>query len=204
MVRLFTGFEAYLVGGCVRDLLLNSPAKDFDVITTADLNLNAYKGISYRGTLYSLLNFCMLYTRSPALRRWLKILKKNKNLSYLKCLEAVTSLYLISGKTLCIVTSLLTGILCMLRTLVPAHVSFTEDCARILQGLRIAARLGLSFSKDIESAIHKHASSILSLSTFRIMMEINYMLSYGAAESSLRLLHRFHILKYFATNSGNL
>ncbi|KAF5798532.1 putative tRNA nucleotidyltransferase/poly(A) polymerase, RNA and SrmB-binding protein [Helianthus annuus] len=117
----------------------------------------------------------LILVRSPALRRWRKILKKKKNLSYLKCLEAVTSLTLISGKTLCIVTSLLT--------------------ARILQGVRIAARLGLSFSKDIESAIHKHASSILSLSTFRIMMEIDYMLSYGAAESSLRLLHRFHILK---------
>ncbi|XP_039020406.1 poly(A) polymerase I-like isoform X2 [Hibiscus syriacus] len=31
------GFEAYLVGGCVRDLLLNRIPKDFDVITTANL-----------------------------------------------------------------------------------------------------------------------------------------------------------------------
>ena len=31
------GFEAYLVGGCVRDLLLNRAPKDFDVITTAGL-----------------------------------------------------------------------------------------------------------------------------------------------------------------------
>lgn len=31
------GFEAYLVGGCVRDLLLNKVPKDFDVITTAGL-----------------------------------------------------------------------------------------------------------------------------------------------------------------------
>ncbi|KAI3808356.1 hypothetical protein L1987_24305 [Smallanthus sonchifolius] len=67
--------------------------------------------------------------------------------------------------------------------------------ARNLRGLRIAARLGLSFSKDVEAAIHKHASSVLTLGAFRIMMEMNYMLSYGAAESSLRLLHRFHILE---------
>ncbi|KAI5683986.1 hypothetical protein M9H77_05214 [Catharanthus roseus] len=32
-----SGFEAYLVGGCVRDLLLNRVPKDFDVITTAAL-----------------------------------------------------------------------------------------------------------------------------------------------------------------------
>ncbi|KAF5765685.1 putative polynucleotide adenylyltransferase [Helianthus annuus] len=136
MVRLFTGFEAYLVGGCVRDLLLNRPPKDFNVITI----------------------------RSPALRRWRKILKKKKNFSYLKCLEAVTSLTLISGKTLCIVTSLLTGILstnistcsCVIHRGLCKNSSRTENCAR----------LGLSlFSKDIESAIHKHASSILSLRT---------------------------------------
>ncbi len=29
------GFEAYLVGGCVRDLLLNKKAKDFDIATNA-------------------------------------------------------------------------------------------------------------------------------------------------------------------------
>ncbi|CAI9276354.1 unnamed protein product [Lactuca saligna] len=32
------GFEAYLVGGCVRHLLVNRTPKDFDIITTADLN----------------------------------------------------------------------------------------------------------------------------------------------------------------------
>ncbi|KAA8532060.1 hypothetical protein F0562_006798 [Nyssa sinensis] len=31
------GFEAYLVGGCVRDLLISKIPKDFDVITTAAL-----------------------------------------------------------------------------------------------------------------------------------------------------------------------
>ena len=29
------GYEAYLVGGCVRDLLLKRPPKDFDVATAA-------------------------------------------------------------------------------------------------------------------------------------------------------------------------
>jgi tRNA nucleotidyltransferase/poly(A) polymerase len=33
----FVGYEAYLVGGCVRDLLLKKTPKDFDIITSADL-----------------------------------------------------------------------------------------------------------------------------------------------------------------------
>ncbi|GMN28742.1 hypothetical protein TIFTF001_002147 [Ficus carica] len=82
-----------------------------------------------------------------------------------------------------------------LQTLIPAKVSFEEDCARILRGLRIAARLGLSFTEETETAIHDLSSSILNLAKSRIMMEFNYMLSYGAAEPSLRLLQRFNLLK---------
>ena len=32
---LEAGFEAYVVGGCVRDLILNKTPKDFDVATSA-------------------------------------------------------------------------------------------------------------------------------------------------------------------------
>lgn len=81
-----------------------------------------------------------------------------------------------------------------LRTLVPAHLSFEEDCARILRGLRLAARLNLSFSEDIELAMHKLSPSIMILNKARLMMEVNYMLSYGAAEPSLSLLLRYNIL----------
>lgn len=31
------GFDAYLVGGCVRDLILKRTPKDFDIITSAEL-----------------------------------------------------------------------------------------------------------------------------------------------------------------------
>nr|KAJ0225057.1 hypothetical protein LSAT_V11C100011130 [Lactuca sativa] len=50
-------------------------------------------------------------------------------------------------------------------------------------------------SSDIETTIHKHASSLFDLSQTRIMMEVDYMLSYGAAESSICLLHKYHIFE---------
>jgi tRNA nucleotidyltransferase/poly(A) polymerase len=34
---LGVGYEVYLVGGCVRDLILKRIPKDFDVITSAEL-----------------------------------------------------------------------------------------------------------------------------------------------------------------------
>lgn len=37
MFPLFAGFDVYLVGGCVRDLILQRVPKDFDIITSAEL-----------------------------------------------------------------------------------------------------------------------------------------------------------------------
>ncbi|PHT66550.1 hypothetical protein T459_30975 [Capsicum annuum] len=65
---------------------------------------------------------------------------------------------------------------------------------RILRGLRLAARLKLSLSEEIEIAVHKLPLSIMKLDKSRLMMEVNYMLSYGAAEPSLSLLQRYNIL----------
>jgi hypothetical protein len=33
----YAGYDVYLVGGCVRDLIMKKTPKDFDIITTADL-----------------------------------------------------------------------------------------------------------------------------------------------------------------------
>ncbi|KAI3704478.1 hypothetical protein L1987_74699 [Smallanthus sonchifolius] len=213
------GFEAYLVGGCVRDLLLNRTPKDFDVITTADLNQIKKQFhrcvivgqrfpiciVRIHGSVIEVSSFKTLAKHSENKEKILVsqmprgCVKTDLNLWKNSMHRDFTINSLFFDPILRKVYDYNNGMKDLLglklRTLVPAHESFTEDCARILRGLRIAARLGLSFSKDVEAAIHKHALSVLTLGAFRIMMEMNYMLSYGAAESSLRLLHRFHILE---------
>lgn len=37
VLLLVEGYQVYLVGGCVRDLVLKRTPKDFDVITSAEL-----------------------------------------------------------------------------------------------------------------------------------------------------------------------
>ena len=94
-------------------------------------------------------------------------------------------------------------LLSQLRTLVPAYSSFQVDCGRILilwqnikeltniflfklkscyavrilRGIRIAARLGFSFAKDTEKAIHNFHDSVKTLDK---VLEIgNLMASLG-------------------------
>ncbi|KAI5077913.1 hypothetical protein GOP47_0007737 [Adiantum capillus-veneris] len=81
------------------------------------------------------------------------------------------------------------------RTVSPANESFKEDSARILRALRIAGRLGFKFARETAKAIQTHSSSLNDLPLDRLRLEAKYLMGYGAAERSLRLLWRFGILE---------
>ncbi|KAM1062473.1 hypothetical protein EV2_027554 [Malus domestica] len=233
------GFEAYLVGGCVRDLILKRIPKDFDVITTANLKEIKKKfhradvvgqrfpicRVHVKGTVIEVSSF-----ETVARDAGKKKEKQKDNLSFRPpgCDKkdfirwknsmhrdfTINSLFFdpFTNKVYDYANGMADLRHLKLRTLAPAKLSFEEDCARILRGLRIAARLSLSISKETETAMHKLSSSILSLSKFRKMMEMDYMLSYGAAEASLCLLWRFDLIRilfpfhaaYFDQQSENL
>ncbi|XP_031401935.1 uncharacterized protein LOC116211619 isoform X2 [Punica granatum] len=213
------GFDAYLVGGCVRDLLLKRTPKDFDVITTANLQKvkSQFRRAQIVGRRFPI---CLVWIKGSVVEvssfktaeeiaeeakeialppnpsgssekdfiRWRDSMRRDFTVNSLFLDPFMHKIYDYSDglRDLKSLT---------LRTLIPAQSSFTEDCARILRGLRIAARLGLKLSEDTKDAIRSLSSTIKCLPQDRIMMEINYMLSYGAAEPSLHLLWRFRLLE---------
>ncbi|XP_022775480.1 uncharacterized protein LOC111317278 isoform X4 [Durio zibethinus] len=181
------GFEAYLVGGCVRDLLLNRIPKDFDVITTA--TLRQVKKKFYRAQIVGRrFPICIVHIKGSVVEvtsfetaakhdkdkekglislipkgcdekdliRWRDTRKRDFTINSLIFDPFTCNIYDYNNGM-----SDLKSL--KLRTLIPAHVSFRDDCARILRGLRIAARLGLSFSKDTESAMYELSASIEGL-----------------------------------------
>ncbi|KAM3306355.1 hypothetical protein P3S67_013225 [Capsicum chacoense] len=213
------GFEAYLVGGCVRDLILNRIPKDFDIITNARLRQIKKQfhhceivgrrfpicRVHAKGSVVEVSSFDTVAKHSekeeecfvPKMPKgcaekdfilWNNSMHRDFTINSLFFNPFVNRIYDYAN-AMQDLRSL------KLRTLVPAHLSFGEDCARILRGLRLAARLNLSFTEEIEDAMRELSSSIMSLSKFRIMMELNYMMSYGAAEPSLSLLQRYSILE---------
>ncbi|XP_019182515.1 PREDICTED: uncharacterized protein LOC109177585 isoform X2 [Ipomoea nil] len=183
------GFKAYLVGGCVRDLILNRIPKDFDVITTARLNeikKQFYRAeivgrrfpicrVHIRGSVVEVSSFDTVANKGDETKRknsfvprmpkgcnesdvirWRNSLHRDFTINSLFYDPFVYQIYDYANAMADIKSQ-------KLRTLIPAQLSFEEDCARILRGLRLAARLKFSFSMETETAIWKLSPSVMSL-----------------------------------------
>jgi len=82
-----------------------------------------------------------------------------------------------------------------LRTLGPAMESFTQDPARMLRAVRIAARAGLDIEGDTAAALGALGSKVATLKQGRLQMELAAMMAHGAASKSVQLLWRFGLLE---------
>ncbi|KAL8488090.1 hypothetical protein ACS0TY_024393 [Phlomoides rotata] len=212
------GFEVYLVGGCVRDLILKRVPKDFDIITSAELRevMRTFSRCEMIGrrfpichvhiddTIVEVSSFSTRATRygrgmsidpekpvgcdEKDYARWKNCLQRDFTINGLMFDPYAKLVYDYMGGVNDIRKA-------KVRTIKPAHLSLTEDCARILRAIRIAARLDFRFSKETALAVKRFSASILRLDRGRLLMEVNYMMAYGSAEASLRLLWKLGLLE---------
>jgi poly(A) polymerase len=212
------GFDAYLVGGCVRDLILKRTPKDFDIITSAELKevRKAFKQCRIVGSRFPICHVTVDDTtvEVSSFSTSSKKSEKEKTFSFVKddeidekehsrwsnCLQrdfTINGFFFDPYSNL--VYDYLGGmedlIKAKIRTVNPANLTLVEDPARILRGIRLAARLGFRFTRETSHNVRSLAHSLLSLSKGRLQTEMDYMFSYGSAEASLRLLWEFGLLE---------
>ncbi|KAJ3681968.1 hypothetical protein LUZ60_014541 [Juncus effusus] len=215
------GYEAYLVGGCVRDLLLNRVPKDFDIITTASLRqvkrlFNRCFIVGRRfplghvhllGTIIEVSSFQKEGEEQSKGKNDIshKALKNCDEIDILRWENSIQRDFTINGlffdPSKYKVYDYLNGMKDLrsskVRAVIPAHLSFKEDCARILRGLRIASRLGFDLCEETAKAARELSYLVHNLEMTRLMLELNFMLSYGAARPSLQLLQKYRLLEIF-------
>ncbi|KMT07357.1 hypothetical protein BVRB_6g149830 [Beta vulgaris subsp. vulgaris] len=212
------GYQVYLVGGCVRDLILQRIPKDFDIITSAELKeiVRTFPRCEIVGRRFPICHvhvadlvievssFSTVARKSG--RNFNNLFKKPRGCDaddYMRWKNCVQRDFTINGLMFDpyskIVYDYTGGIedikRSRMRTVTPAFSSFTEDCARILRACRIAARLEFKFTKEMALSLKELSFSVLRLDKGRILMEMNYMLAYGSAEASLRLLWKYGLLE---------
>ncbi|XP_024530929.1 uncharacterized protein LOC112346362 isoform X1 [Selaginella moellendorffii] len=209
------GYGVYLVGGCVRDSLLKQAPKDYDIITTANLDevkksfsrsmiVGRHFPVCHVTCFGHTIEVSSFHTVSSVGRRKPRNIMKDffSKEDLFRCENTMSRDFTINGfmydpfeRTLFDYVGGLPDLeKKKVRTIIPPDESFAEDPARLLRGVRIAARLGFRFSRDTSQAVKAFKSSLMAVNQARLMQELNTMMAYGAAAASIRLLWKYDYL----------
>ena len=198
------GHQAYLVGGCVRDLLLGAEPKDFDVATDArpdrlmDLfpksgRVGAHFGVVLVRDAFAQVEVATFrsdqdYTdghRPTAVH-----FERDPRQDVLRRDFTINGLMLdpAGGEVLDFVGGREDLARRVVRAIGDPAARFREDHLRMLRAIRFAARLGFEIEPDTFAAIREQHASILLISAERIRDELNRILTEGGARRGFELL----------------
>ena len=212
------GYEAYLVGGCVRDLLLGYEPKDFDVVTNADPEQikKIFRNCRLIGRRFRLahVHFGREVIEVATFRG--SILDKDDNQVFNKdgrllrdnvygTIEqdvwrrdfTVNALYYnIKDFT---VRDYVEGMADhkqgILKLIGEPDLRFREDPVRMLRAVRFAIKLGFKIDPNCEQAIMAQANSLNSIPAARLYDEVLKMFMTGYALQTFELLRHYGLVK---------
>ena len=203
-------FQAFLVGGCVRDLLLQREPADFDVATdaTPDEVLRLFPHGVDVGAQFGVILLCqdslkveiatfrsdlgysdgrhpdqVVYSKTPQE----DVRRRDFTINGLLMLHDTGEvLDFVSGRS-----DLTAGII---RAIGEPSRRFAEDKLRMLRAVRFAARFGYAIEPATFAAIRQHAHEINVVSAERIREELTRLLTEGAARRAFKLLDDLGLL----------
>ncbi len=214
------GFEAYLVGGCVRDLMLHMKPKDWDITTNAKPEeiqglflktvyenkfgtvavINQDKDIENDETLKVVeitpyrLESKYSDKRHPDEVRFTGNLKddlKRRDFT----INAI-AMDAVSHETVDLFEGQKDLKNKVIRTVGNPEDRFSEDALRLLRAVRFAVELGFSVSHETEQAIKKQAKLLKDIAQERIKDELVKMLMTDKPSDGIKMLYELGLLKF--------
>ena len=209
------GFEAYLVGGCVRDLLLGREPKDFDVATSATPQeiRQLFRNCRIIGRRFRLAHvFFDAHTietatfRAPPLAAdegdaqdplvWHDNEFGTAEEDALRRDFTINGLFydLATGKVIDWVGGMLDLRAATVRTIGDPDARFQEDPVRIIRAVKFSARLGFALEEETRAAAARHGGLIARCSIARVLEEIYKLLREGTAQAAFEQLAELGVL----------
>ena len=208
------GYEAYFVGGCVRDLLLGLEPKDFDIATSAkpeQVN-KLFKRSRLIGrrflivhVMFSARKFIEVATfRSGAVQTDKSGVVVRDN-TYGKIEDdvfrrdfSINALYydIVSHKVIDYVGGLKDLEAKQIHMIGNPSERFRQDPVRMIRAVRFEAKLGAKLTKDIQSAIGLQASLLESVSPARLYEECIKLFHNEKSLETFNMLEKYAILPY--------
>ena len=198
------GYEAYFVGGSVRDLLSDLTPQEFDIVTSAlpeDVRQLFSKTIPVGerfgimlviedGHPFEVATYRTENDYQDGRRPARVTLAKSAELDVQRRDFTINGLLMdpLSGEILDFVNGRSDLEARIIRTIGDPDERFSEDHLRMLRAVRFAANLGYAIDPDTLSAIKKNAVMIRRISAERIRDELTKILTRGNSRRGLELL----------------
>ena len=207
------GFEAYLVGGCVRDLYLKRRPKDFDVATSAtpDAIRRTFRNCRIIGRRFKLAHVFFgpkvietsTFRTTPIAaeddplithdNEWGTVEDDARRRDFtinglFYDLDADAIVDFVDG-----LSDLDRGVI---RTIGDPLLRFQEDPVRMIRAIKFAARLDFTVETQTWSALLATVQDISKCSRARVLEEIYKLMRGGAARRSYELMLESHLLRH--------
>jgi poly(A) polymerase len=200
------GFAAYLVGGCVRDLLLDVRPKDFDIATSARPQQvkRLFRNCRIIGRRFRLVHIHFgprvlevatfrappdTEDDDPYIHRD-NVFGTEEQDARRRDFTINALFYDLEGDRVIDHVGGLDDLEHrVLRTIGDADVRLREDPVRILRAARFAGRLDFTLAPDLESAARDHREDLRKAAAPRVLEELYRLLSGKGASRAFRLLH---------------
>ena len=212
------GFEAYLVGGCVRDMMMDRVPKDWDI--TTDATPEEIQGI-FSDSFYEN-KFGTVGVKTGSEDPTLAVVEVTPYRTEGEYKDARRPESVAWAKTLgedlkrrdftvnAIAYRPSTGDIVdehggqadlkdkMLRAVGEAGERFKEDALRMMRAIRLSAQLGFTIEAATADAIFKNADNLGNISKERIRDELIRVLETNTPSEAIFLANRLGLLKYIA------
>ncbi len=200
------GYKAYLVGGCVRDLLVGRTPKDFDVATSATPNeiKATFRNSRIIGRRFRLAHVFFgskiietaTFRANPRDEDDHDLLIRRDNVFGTEQEDAKRRDFTINGlfydvereEVIDHVGGLADLEAKLIRTIGDPDIRFQEDPVRMLRAIKFAARLDFGFEPATWRALLRWRGEISKCAPPRLLEEVHRLLRGGAARRSFELL----------------
>src|SRR3989344_5006420 len=223
------GFEAYLVGGCVRDLIMDKEPKDWDVTTNAKpeqivglFDKNVYENtfgtvgvyvsritsdldVSRETPEYMVIEVTpfRIEAKYSDFRHPDKVKFSDKLEDDLKRRDFSINAMAYRNN---IITDIFSGLTDIkdrtIRTVGNPDDRFSEDAIRMLRAVRFAVQLNFSLAQETADSILKNADLVKKISEERIRDELIKIIMSGNPGTGFVMLEKFGLLKNIIPELG--
>ena len=210
------GYEAYLVGGGVRDLLLGRKPKDFDVGTSATPNevKKLFRNCFLIGRRFRLahVRFGSNIIETATFRANSQTVGEimehaaegpmEDNTFGTPETDANRRDFTVNGlfydiKTYAVI-DYVGGLkdleLKLIRSIGDPMIRFREDPVRMMRAIKFSSRLGFTIEPETERAIRKLHACILTAAPPRVCEEVFRLFSYGASATAFKMLYDYGMM----------